>query len=325
MQGRTEDVALTGDGRVRSARAAETPAPPSARASYRRLYRGRRADRRPIGGRSRCCSPTGWLRAPGAPQLLRRGTGPGAAVHGRRATRRSTSTTPTATRPRRSSAGSSWRSPSGSGRGRSRWRSGRKTDFSRIWLACPGRSPSWRRSARGGCGTSGSAAGAAKGALAFPTLVVGTNAEARHLVELMQLPSFGFRPIGMVATDQGDLDDRHADFPVLGSVAELRDVIREVGAECVFVASSALSAQEMGYVAKAVRLEGVEVRVTATLPEVLSSRVAVQSLGGVTALVAAAGAAHRYAGRGQARVRRGASRRRAPSSCRRSSRSRPSR
>jgi exopolysaccharide biosynthesis polyprenyl glycosylphosphotransferase len=99
----------------------------------------------------------------------------------------------------------------------------------------------------------------------------------------MQLPSFGFRPLGMVATG-GEPDDRSPGFPILGTVAELRDVIHEVGAECVFVAASALSAGEMGYVSKAVRLEGVEVRVTATLPEVLSSRVAVQSLGGVTAL-----------------------------------------
>ena len=67
-------------------------------------------------------------------------------------------------------------------------------------------------------------------------------------------------------------------------MTDLREVIRTVGAECVFVAASALSIDEMKHVAKAVRLEGVEVRVTATLPEVLSSRVAVQSLGGVTAL-----------------------------------------
>src|SRR5437763_8162902 len=40
----------------------------------------------------------------------------------------------------------------------------------------------------------------------------------------------------------------------------------------------------MNHVAKAVRLEGVEVRVTATLPEVLSSRLSVQPLGGLTAL-----------------------------------------
>jgi exopolysaccharide biosynthesis polyprenyl glycosylphosphotransferase len=122
------------------------------------------------------------------------------------------------------------------------------------------------------------------GFLAFPTIVVGTNAEARHLVELMQLPSFGFRPIGMVTTEAGDPDVQDAAYPVLGSVDELRDVIRELGVECVFVAASALSSREMGFVAKAVRLEGVEVRITATLPEVLSSRVAVQSLGGVTAL-----------------------------------------
>jgi len=159
-----------------------------------------------------------------------------------------------------------------------------KTDYSRMWLgvawglalvAALGSRRLWhKRIGRG----------RRDGLLAFPTLVVGTNAEAQHLVELMQRPSFGFRPIGMVATGVEAPDTSAADFPVLGSVSQLRDVIREVGAECVFVASSALSAQEMGYVAKAVRLEGVEVRVTATLPEVLSSRVAVQSLGGVTAL-----------------------------------------
>jgi exopolysaccharide biosynthesis polyprenyl glycosylphosphotransferase len=122
-----------------------------------------------------------------------------------------------------------------------------------------------------------------QGRLSFPTVVVGTNAEAQHLARLMQLPSFGFRAIAMVSTDQAS-DLPAGDIPIMGMVADLRDVIREVGAECVFVAASALSANEMGYVAKAVRLEGVEVRVTATLPEVLSSRVAVQSLGGVTAL-----------------------------------------
>ena len=40
----------------------------------------------------------------------------------------------------------------------------------------------------------------AGGELSFPTLIVGTNAEAEHLSTLMQRPSFGFRPLGMVAT-----------------------------------------------------------------------------------------------------------------------------
>ncbi len=123
----------------------------------------------------------------------------------------------------------------------------------------------------------------ARGELSFPTLVVGTNAEAVSLFTFMEHPSFGFRALGMVNT-AAETQSHDPDLPVLGTVADLREVIRTVDAECVFVAASAMSAEEMKHVAKAVRLEGVEVRVTATLPEVLSSRVAVQSLGGVTAL-----------------------------------------
>ena len=122
----------------------------------------------------------------------------------------------------------------------------------------------------------------ARGSLAFPTLIVGVNGEAEHLAALMQHPSFGFRSLGMIATGSGQAE--HDDLPVLGTVSDLREVIRAVRAECVFVASSALDTQEMKHVAKAVRLEGVEVRITATLPEVLSSRVSVQSVAGVTAL-----------------------------------------
>ena len=122
----------------------------------------------------------------------------------------------------------------------------------------------------------------AMGKLAFPTILVGSNGEARHLAELMERQSFGFRPLGVVSTASPE----HVDtgLPLLGAVADLRELIREVGAECIFVAASAMSPEEMGHVAKAVRLEGVEVRVTATLPEVLSSRLSVQPLGGVTAL-----------------------------------------
>ncbi|MGZ8631430.1 MAG: sugar transferase [Actinomycetota bacterium] len=126
----------------------------------------------------------------------------------------------------------------------------------------------------------------AHGSLSFPTLIVGSNDEAMHLWKLMEAPAFGFRALGMVATQHSaqPADDDDPDPQILGTIAHLREVIRECGAECVFVAASALSTAEMKHVAKAVRLEGVEVRITATLPEVLSSRVAVQSLGGVTAL-----------------------------------------
>ncbi len=158
-----------------------------------------------------------------------------------------------------------------------------KSEFSRAWVAL-----SWMLAIIVALGTrrlwhAYIARERTGGRLSFPTIIVGTNEEAQHLLELMELPSFGFTAVGMVSTDERGLAP-DAGVPVVGNVADLREVIRTVGAECVFVAASALSTVEMGYVVKAVRLEGVEVRVTATLPEVLSSRVAVQSLGGVTAL-----------------------------------------
>jgi exopolysaccharide biosynthesis polyprenyl glycosylphosphotransferase len=122
----------------------------------------------------------------------------------------------------------------------------------------------------------------AKGKLSFPTLIVGTNEEAHHLKEVLGSSTLGFTPIGAVSTAASDPRDNG--LPLVGNVRDLRGLIHESGAECVFVAASALSPGEMNHVAKAVRLEGVEVRVTATLPEVLSSRLSVQPLGGLTAL-----------------------------------------
>jgi len=121
-----------------------------------------------------------------------------------------------------------------------------------------------------------------QGRLSFSTLIVGTNEEAAHLADVMGRPAFGFKAIGVVTTKSAAAPS--SQLPVMGSVGDLRELIRETGAECVFVASSAMSPEEMGHVAKAVRLAGVEVRITATMPEVLASRLTVQPLGGLTAL-----------------------------------------
>jgi exopolysaccharide biosynthesis polyprenyl glycosylphosphotransferase len=122
----------------------------------------------------------------------------------------------------------------------------------------------------------------ARGVLAFPTVVVGANEEAARLVTMMQRPAFGFRPIGVVTTSS--TRSSKLDLPVMGTLDELRMVLLATRAECVFVASTAVRPDEMEPIAKAVRLAGIEVRITATLPEVLSSRLTVQPLGGLTAL-----------------------------------------
>ena len=119
------------------------------------------------------------------------------------------------------------------------------------------------------------------GALAFPTLIVGENEEASRLLSIMSSPAFGFRPIGVVATSDVGVD---LGLPGLGSIDDLSDILAASGAECVFVAASAVDTEDMKVIARAVRLAGVEVRITATLPEVLASRLTVQPLGGLTAL-----------------------------------------
>jgi exopolysaccharide biosynthesis polyprenyl glycosylphosphotransferase len=121
-----------------------------------------------------------------------------------------------------------------------------------------------------------------RGRLAFATLIVGTNREGLSLLAQMQTRTIGFTPIGLVRV--GDDDVPSASVPVVGRVDDLRALIRDTGAECVFVASSAVQDEDMTPIAKAVRLSGVEVRITAKLHDVLASRLSVQPLGGITAL-----------------------------------------
>jgi exopolysaccharide biosynthesis polyprenyl glycosylphosphotransferase len=121
-----------------------------------------------------------------------------------------------------------------------------------------------------------------KGRLTFRTLIVGANLEAERLAVTMQTRELGFQPVGFVA---GGLDElRLGDQRILGPVARIRELIRETKADCLFVASSAVTPEDVVQIMKARRLENVEVRFTANLPTVLSSRLAPQSIGGVMTL-----------------------------------------
>jgi exopolysaccharide biosynthesis polyprenyl glycosylphosphotransferase len=81
------------------------------------------------------------------------------------------------------------------------------------------------------------------------------------------------------------MDDlRLDDGRVVGTVGAIRALIRETRADCLFVASSAVTPEDVVQIMKARRQENVEVRFTANLPTVLSSRLAPQAIGGVMTL-----------------------------------------
>jgi exopolysaccharide biosynthesis polyprenyl glycosylphosphotransferase len=72
--------------------------------------------------------------------------------------------------------------------------------------------------------------------------------------------------------------------PVIGRIEDLRDIVRDYSADCIFVASTAVGSSEMVLAVQAARLEGVAVRVTANLNNILTSRVSVQPLGSLLTL-----------------------------------------
>lgn len=122
----------------------------------------------------------------------------------------------------------------------------------------------------------------ADGRLAFRTLIVGTNEEAGRLALALKAPTSGFEPIGFIAASGPSISPDG--LSVLGRIETLGHSIREHGADCVFVASTAIDADGVLSVAQAARQEGVEVRVSANLPEILTSRLTVQQVGSAMAL-----------------------------------------
>ncbi|HYY80507.1 MAG TPA: sugar transferase [Actinomycetes bacterium] len=120
------------------------------------------------------------------------------------------------------------------------------------------------------------------GRLTFRTLIVGANAEAERLAATMQVRELGFEPVGFVS---GGMDEVRLDDPgVVGPIGNLRQLIRDTRADCLFVASSAVTPEDVVQIMKARRLTDVEIRFTANLPSILSTRLAPQTLGGVMTL-----------------------------------------
>jgi FlaA1/EpsC-like NDP-sugar epimerase len=100
-------------------------------------------------------------------------------------------------------------------------------------------------------------------------LIVGSSAEARRLVGILRGPASGFRAIGHIRTSNPAVPA--SGLPVLGGIDDLDRLIDERDAECLFVAATGLSAEDMSRVAQAARPHAVEVRVLANLPQSFTS------------------------------------------------------
>lgn len=116
-----------------------------------------------------------------------------------------------------------------------------------------------------------------RGRLALRTLIIGSKEQAGRVARTLRVPGHGFVPLGYVDMSGPLLA---AADSVTARAERLRAAIRAQGAECLFLVSPTIGYEEFLVIAQAARQERAELRVLAHLPNVLSSRVAVQSMGG---------------------------------------------
>jgi exopolysaccharide biosynthesis polyprenyl glycosylphosphotransferase len=123
------------------------------------------------------------------------------------------------------------------------------------------------------------------GSLAARTVILGTNDEAQRLRRALDQPALGFHLLGHIATaDRAEQVSAPGQLAVVGHLGVLDETIRTLQVDCVFVASTAVSADDVVHVAHIAREADVEVRVSANLADILISRLSVQSFGDVLAL-----------------------------------------
>lgn len=119
------------------------------------------------------------------------------------------------------------------------------------------------------------------GPLSFRTLIVGANGEAARLAQELEAPGTGYEPVGFVALSRSEVSPHQ--LQTIGAIDKLGHVIQRSRADCLFVASTAMDdASTMRLVTQAARQFNVEVRVSANLPQILTSRLTVQQIGRTT-------------------------------------------
>jgi exopolysaccharide biosynthesis polyprenyl glycosylphosphotransferase len=131
------------------------------------------------------------------------------------------------------------------------------------------------------------ARGRIAGSLAMRALIIGTDAGAARVGEALADAGSGFIPIGFVATGSsisGPGEWPSVPSPVVGAIEHLEHLVRWHDAEAVFVMSGCVCPDEMLGIYRACRRAEVEVRVSANLPETLTSRVTLQDVKGTMAL-----------------------------------------
>ncbi len=122
------------------------------------------------------------------------------------------------------------------------------------------------------------------GRLAYRTLVVSGNGDGVKLAEMISSPGLGFSPVGIYDPEGSLSRIPHEPGPADGRRASLFEAIDQLGVECLFVSSASVSNHELARLMRAARMRGLEVRLSANLPDILASRLMIRPLGNFLAV-----------------------------------------
>ena len=124
------------------------------------------------------------------------------------------------------------------------------------------------------------------GELAFRTLVVGADGHAYELASRLATMGVGYRAIGLVEVgpEASGVTRLPGGPEVLGGIDDLARIIERTGAECLFIVASTVPPETIAKVLQIARRRGLEVRISASMPEILVSRLSLQTIGGTLAM-----------------------------------------
>ncbi|MDQ4064728.1 MAG: sugar transferase [Actinomycetota bacterium] len=123
-----------------------------------------------------------------------------------------------------------------------------------------------------------------RGAESSPTIVVGTNHEARTVVKTLSREAWlGYDIIGFV-DDDVTIGQEIEGRPVLGHTTDLPKIVAEHGAALVLIAATALETARLNRLLWELQNQDVDLQITSGTIDLMASRMTVQSVAGVPLL-----------------------------------------
>ena len=125
---------------------------------------------------------------------------------------------------------------------------------------------------------------AARGVLAVPTLVVGTNDEARTIARILSRePALGRQVVGFVATAPTPVTTLDGQ-PVVGAIHEIPTLVTSTSAAAVVIAGTSIGPDALLELDRVLQPLPVDVTISPGLPHVAATRISVNPLDGLALL-----------------------------------------